>query len=196
MKKIKTLLGLSTAAMLAVATPFMLTTFTVTAPVALTGCMTGPGGGTNNTAQIDATALILQNTARSGALAAITPPTGSTNNIAYFQAASQAIGVFLTGKDYSPVAFQQALIAVKVPGADNLWVQLVIGAVIDLYQVYFSQYVQGQVNGNFAAGTFLLAIQNGFNQALGNPITPLPTNLQLRPGQSLASPVLPRPLKR
>jgi hypothetical protein len=196
MKKIKTLIGLGVAGILALAMPLFLTAFTVTAPVAMTGCI-APGGGTNiNTAQIDATALILQNAARVGAVAAITPPSGNTNNAVYFELAAQAIGTFLTGKDYSPAAFQQALIDIKVPQANNIWVQLGIGAVIDLYQVYFSQYVQGKVNGNFAAGTFLVAIQNGFNQATGNPVTPPPAKLKAGSPQPLAPSVLPRPLKR
>lgn len=174
----------------ALVTPLLLTTATVST----VGCATN-GGGTNDTAQIDATALILQTAARSGAIAAITPPTGDTNNAAYFQLAAQAIGVFLTGKDYSPAAFQQALININTPYATNVWVQLGIGAVIDLYQVYFSQYVSGQINGNFAAGTFLLAIQNGFNQALGNPVTPLPTPPQgSRSLRTARSNVLPRPI--
>lgn len=200
MKKLKKIVGLGVAGLIAIATPLFITTFTVTAPVALTGCgILQGGGGTNNTAQIDATALILQSSARAGAVAAITPPTGNTNNRAYFELASQAIGVFITGKDYSPAAFQQALIDIKVPQANDVWVQLGIGAVIDLYQVYFSQYVQGQANGNFAAGTFLLSIQNGFNQALGNPVAPpSPTSLEmkLKLGQPVTSSVLPRPLKR
>lgn len=204
MKKIKNRIALAVAGLLAIATPILITTLTVTAPVALTGCVSpGGGSGTNNQAQIDATALILQNAARAGTVAAITPPTGDTNNRAYFQLASQALGVFVTGKDYSPAAFQQALLDIKVPQANNVWVQLAIGATIDLYQVYFSQYVQGQVNGNMAAGTFLLAIQNGFNQALGLPVVVSPpgTNTTFsaakpKLSQPVAVPVLPRPVKK
>ena len=190
MKKFKKIVGLGVAGVLAATAPFIITAFTVTAPVTMTGCVTN--NGTNNAAQIAAAALILQNTARSGALVAITPPTGNTNNAAYFSLAAQAIGTFLTGKDYSPAAFQQALIGVNAPGANDVWVQLGIGAVVDLYQVYFSQYVQGQVNGNATANAFLVAVQNGFNQALGNPVTLQRGKLQ----PALVGPVLPRPLKK
>lgn len=202
MKKLKKLSAWAVAGLLAVSTPIVIA-LCVSAPVALTGCGAlsgGSGTNANSQAQIDATALILQNSARAGAIAAITPPTGDTNNIAYFQLASQSIGAFLTGTNYSPAAFQDALLKINVPQAKNVWVQLGIGAVIDLYQVYFSQYVQGQLNGNVAAGTFLLAVQNGFNQALGQPLTPVPSpaptpgNLQL--GHGVSSPVLPRPLKK
>lgn len=194
MKKFKTPFTFALAAVVTMATPLFFTV-TLTAPVALTtGCVSPGGTNGTSTAQIDATALILENSARAGAVAAITPPTGDTNNAAYFDLAAQAIGLFLTGQDYSPAAFQQALINVKTPRANDVWVQLGISAVIDLYQIYFSQYVQGQINGNFAAGTFLLAVQNGFNEALGKPTTPLPTKakLQLKEGKA---PLLPRPIK-
>lgn len=199
MKNIKKITTWLAACALAISTPIILA-LSVASPVALTGCgsLSG-GGGTNSQAQIDATALILENSARTGAIVAMDPKTGDPANAAYFQLASQAIGVFLTGTNYSPAAFQQALINVHVPQANNVWVQLGIGAVIDLYQVYFAQYVTGQVNGNVAAGTFLLAVQNGFNQALGQPvITPPATASVWRGTVNLGHPstlVLPRPVK-
>lgn len=202
MKKLKRNIAIGLAGLLAMAAPIFITAFSVTAPVAMTGCgsLIGGGGGTNSQAQIDATALILENSARSGAIAAITPPIGDTNNAAYFQLASQALGAFITGTNYNPAAFQQALLNINVPQAKNVWVQLGIGAVIDLYQVYFSQYVQNQLNGNMAAGTFLLAIQNGFNQALGQPVVAPVSQpaLQLKPhpAQPLSGSVLPRPIKQ
>lgn len=191
MKKIKTIIGLVAAGLVAISAPLAITAFTVAAPVALTGCGTFQGGGTNSQAQIDATALILQSTARVGALAAITPPSGSTNNAVYFNLAAETIGTFLTGKDYSPAAFQQALVDIKVPQANNIWVQIGIASVIDLYQIYYSQQVQGQVNGDPAAKAFLTAVQDGFNQALGKPVS-----LKLKAAQPVNSPILPRPLKR
>lgn len=204
MKKLKVRLTLLVAGIVAMSAPLFISAFCVTAPVAVTGCSILGGGGTNtnNIAQIDAAALIIKNIAHGGALAAITPPQGNTNNVAYFNAVNQAIGLFLTGKDYSPAAFQQALIAVKIPGASDIWVQLAIGGVVDLYQVYFSQYVQGQVNGNYAAQSFLTAIQNGFNQALGNPLLAMPAPpqvpgvAQLKLGQSFSGQILPRPIKK
>jgi len=104
----------------------------------------------------------------------------------------------LTGKDYSPAAFQQALLAIKIPGASDIWVQLAIGGVVDLYQVYFSQYVQGQVDGNYAAQALLIAVQNGFNQALGNPLVPPPVPPAAVPpkGQPIGGQILPRPLTK
>jgi len=199
MKKLKTRIALLAAGLLAMSTPLFIAAFTATAPVAVTGCgILGGGTSTNNIAQINAAALILQNIAQGGALAAITPPQGNTNNAAYFNAASQAIGLFLTGKDYSPAAFQQALLAIKIPGASDIWVQLAIGGVVDLYQVYFSQYVQGQVDGNYAAQALLIAVQNGFNQALGNPLVPPPVPPAAVPpkGQSIGGKILPRPLTK
>lgn len=202
MKNIKQFTAWVVAALLAVSTPIVIA-LSVATPAVLTGCgsLAGGGGtGTNSQASIDATALILQNSARVGAIAAMDPKTGDPKNAAYFQLAAQALGVFVTGTNYSPAAFQDALLKINVPQANNVWVQLGIGAVIDLYQVYFSQYVHNQLNGNVAAGTFILAIQNGFNQALGQPSVPAPPaamgvgNLQL--GHGVGSQVLPRPLKK
>lgn len=195
MKNIKTALVL-------IGTTVSLLAASLLVSVSTTGCGTfiSGGGGTNNSAQINATALILQNAAYSGALAAITPPTGNSNNAPYFSLASQAIGAFVTGQNFSPAALQQALISIKAPQATNLWVQLGIGTVIDLYQVYFSQYVQGQTGSNTTAVVFVTAIQAGFNQALGVPVPPAPT-----PAHGPIAPplplmlnrpsVLPRPLK-
>jgi hypothetical protein len=162
-KKLTIIIG----SLLCMATPIALTIFTVSAPVALTGCVTNIT--TNSQAAIAATALILQNAAEAGATAAITPPNGNTNNAVYFQLASQAIGTFLTGSNYTPGAFQQALMNVKVPALNNLWVQLAVGTLVDLYGLYYAQYVDGQIAGNTYASQFLTAIQTGFNQALGTP---------------------------
>ncbi len=201
MKKLKVCIALVAAGLAAMATPLIISAFCVTAPVAITGCGILGGGGTNtnNIVQINTAAQILQNIAQGGALAAITPPQGNTSNAAYFNAANQTIGLFLTGKDYSPAAFQQALLATKIPGGNDVWVQLAIGGVVDLYQVYFSQYVQGQVNGNYAAQALLIAVQNGFNQALGNPLIPLPqppASVPLKAGQHIGGPILPRPISK
>lgn len=192
MKKLKVRIAMTLAGLTALATPLFLT-----APVALTGCSTT--GSTNNTAAIQAAAMILQNTTADAALVAMTPPQGETNNAAYFSAANQAIGLFLTGNDYSPTTFQADLVAIQVPGATNVWVQLAIGAVIDLYQVYWSQYVDGQVNGNYAAAALLTGVQNGLNQALGQPLIPTPTPpasavVQFKGAKT--GPVLPRPIRK
>ena len=187
-KSIK-IIGMSVAGLVAVTAPFIVTTLLLTAPIVLTtGCgILGPA--TNSQAAIDASAAILQNTARTAAIAAITPPTGNTNNVVYFNLASQAIGTFLTGTDYSPGAFQAALLKINAaPQLSNVWVQLAVGGVIDLYEVYFAQYVNGQVNANAYSQEFLLAVQTGFNQALG-PV------YRKTIEQRLPANVLPRPLK-
>jgi hypothetical protein len=179
-----------------------------TLPVFLnTGCraLGGGGNGTNtnvvdNTA-IDAVAVILRGAARNGVIVAVTPPTGDTNNRQYFSLAANAIGEFVTGKDFSPTAFQQALLSIGVP--DSPYVQLGVGTVIDLYQLYFNIYVKGNLEKNAPiAVEFLTAVQDGFNQALGTPPGPpiLPGMRAGRPGQVRPPPiegrVLPRPIKR
>lgn len=187
MRKIKTIIGAGTAGIVAFLVPLFITTFTVTAPVAITGCVSPPS--TNSQQVIDATSMILENTARAGALAAITPPTGNTNNAVYFKLASTAIGTFLTGQNFTPGALQDALMKLNVPQLNDVWVQLAVGGIIDLYTVYYGQYVEGQVNGNLYAGAFLQAIQRGFNEALnGRPA-------QLKVSQPFRGTILPRPIR-
>lgn len=189
MKKLKKTILLSVSGLLAVFAPIFITGLTVTAPVAMTGCVMR--GGTNDQAAIDASSALLRNAARTGAIAAITPPSGNTNNVVYFALASQAIDTFLTGQDYTPGAFQNALMKINSPYLNNVWVQLAVGGVVDLYQVYYSQYVKDQINGNAYATQFLSAVKQGFDEATGAAL-PLKA---AKSGQGVL-PILPRPIQR
>ncbi len=162
------------------------------APVVLTtGCVSPGGAGTNvvNQGTIDATAVLLKGAAQAGALAAIQNDKG---NAKYFELAADSISTFLTTTNYTPGAFQNALMGVigNSGALTNAYVTIGIGTVIDLYQLYYGQYVKGQINGNAYAGEFLTAIQNGFYMALGKPI-PLARQLKVVP---VGCP-LPRPIK-
>lgn len=147
----------------------------------LAGCATLPPGS------IDTTAVILRGAARDGAVVAMQQDPGTKK---YFQLASAVLSTFVTGKDYSPGAFQSALLAVDGPELQNPWVQIGMGTVIDLYQLYYGQYVQGKINGVADAKILLVAVQDGLNAALGQPV-PVGAVLAVPPHA-----VLPRPIKR
>jgi hypothetical protein len=157
--------------------------------LAIAGCSTGPvDQGT-----IDATAVLLRNAARTGCIVATQPPNGEPGNSAYFDLAAAAIGTFITQTNYTPGAFQEALMRVDGAALTNQWVQIGVGTLVDLYQLYWSSYIRGQVNGNAYAGVFLGTIQDGFNQCAGRP-SAQPAGLASR--NAAPKLILPRPIKK
>jgi hypothetical protein len=159
------------------------------AAFAFTGC--GTVSPTDQTI-IDSTAAVLRGAARDGAVVAMTPPTGNTNNAEYFRLAASAIGTFVTSKDTSPAAFQAALTSLNVPQLNDPYVKIGIGTVVDLYQLYYGIYVKGNVVSNAPVALELLtSVQDGFNQALGNPVTSL---MLRRSSVGMVGDVLPRPI--
>lgn len=167
MKNVRKYLGIATLVALMITPAAMVITTN-------TGCVHPSGTNGVSQATIDATAVVLRGAARSGAIVAINPPNGNTNNAKYFSLAADTIGIFITGKDYTPESFQEALMKVGLP--QNQWVQLGFGTVIDLYQLYYGQYVKDAVAGEPIALQFLAAVQDGFNQALGRPTTFAPSS--------------------
>lgn len=163
----------------------------VACTVGFNGCTsptTQPGPGVTNSPPdpvvINSIAVVLRGAARSGAVVAIND---NADNAKYFQLAATAIGQFATGKDVSPGAFQAALMSVGIP--DNQWVKLGVGTVIDLYQFYYGNYVKDAVANNAYAKAFLAAVEDGFNEALGNPVS-------ARAARNAPAMVLPRPIQR
>ena len=161
--------------------------------LACSGCST-----TTNTkidpGVVDTTAVVLRGAARDGAVIAIQ---NNPETKQYFAIAASTLETFITGKDYTPGAFQAALTSIKSSEIQNPYVQIGIGTVVDLYQLYFSQYAKNALQSNDVAKAFVVAIQDGFNQALGNPVTVahyMPGSaLKASPGS--ATKVLPRPIK-
>jgi hypothetical protein len=161
-----------------------------------TGCTTDANGNTViDTNTVDNTAIILRSAARDGAIIAIQDDPSSKG---YFQLAATSISAFLTGKDYTPGSFQKALLVIDSKDLTNQWVQIGIGTTIDLYQLYYGQYVKGQVNSNEIARAFLTAIQDGFNQALGNAVSiqrySIPLKISNKAALMRKTSVVPRPI--
>lgn len=112
-------------------------------------------------AQVDSIAVVITQTANSGATYAIQQ---DNRNATYFQLATASIDTFLLGKDLSPASLQAAL--AKVPGASNQWVNLAVSGVVVAYDVSYHQYVTDQVLTNYAAVAWVTAVETGFKQAL------------------------------
>lgn len=128
-----------------------------------TACV-GPAATPDQKAQLIAdTAVFLRSAARNGAMFAIDD---DPNNAKWFVLAQTAISTFLTGKDYSPAAFQAAINTIPAQALKNKWVKYAVFNVVDLYQLYYGRYVQGVVEGNVYAKAFLEAVQDGFKQAV------------------------------
>lgn len=129
-----------------------------------TGCATTKGLTPEQQSQlVEDTAVILRSAARSGALFAMEDDPGTARWFAFSQ---QVLSTFLTGKDYSPAAFQKALNDIPVKELKQKWIKYAVYNVLDIYQLYYGRYVQGQVQNNERAKKFLEAIQDGFKQAL------------------------------
>lgn len=132
--------------------------------VTLTGCSTtGSMTSAQRTQVIDDTAVLLRSAARNGAIFAIEDDPGSAR---WFKLAEQSLAAFVTGKDYSPALLQQALAGVPIKELKQKWIKYAVYNVVDLYQLYYGRYVQGNVQNNEVAKKFLEAIQDGFKQAL------------------------------
>lgn len=112
-------------------------------------------------AQVDSIAVVITQTANYGATYAIQQ---DKRNAAYFQLATASIDTFLLGKDLSPASLQAAL--AKVPGASNQWVNLAVSGVVIAYDFSYQQYVTDEVLTNYAAVTWVTAVETGFKQAL------------------------------
>jgi hypothetical protein len=174
---------------------FTFTTATLAPVVISTGCATNSNpAGTNVDQQVISTvSIILHGAALSGATYAIHD---DANNAAYFSLAANALGEFGSGHDYTPQALQAAILKVLPPDYQtNQWVTLGISAVIDLYNTYWSDYAQNAVNGNAYAKAFVSAIQDGFNEALGKPVS-LKLSARKAAAPKAKTALLPRPLPR
>jgi len=98
-----------------------------------------------------------------------------TNTTAYASLASAAIGEVLGGSNYTPDALHAAL--QKMPGnvLNSPAAGVITLAIESLYQIYWSADVNGAVNGDYAAKSYLGAVQSGIQKALSGqaPVIPL-----------------------
>ena len=132
--------------------------FSLLGLLATTGCETIPV----DPQTIDDTAIILRNAARNGAIFAIDD---EPKTKPWFVFTQVALSTFLTGKDFTPGAFEKVMQTVPVSEFKSKYVKVASGTLIDLYELYYGRYVKGKIANNPIALKFLTAIQDGFAQA-------------------------------
>jgi hypothetical protein len=67
-----------------------------------------------------------------------------------------------------------ALQAIPVKEVKDKWVKLAIGTAVDVYELYWSKYVKGEISKSYIAVKFLTAVQTGFAQAIAPPASAAP----------------------
>jgi len=133
-----------------------------------TGCVTTNQGGTTppviTPEKIDKSAVLLKGTVRAALIVVIDK--NGTNATPYIALARDTISVFIGGADYSPDALLKSMEALPAKALQKAEVKLAISAVVSAYEVYYGDYVRGQVNGNEVARKLLTAIRDGCGDAL------------------------------
>lgn len=146
-----------------------------------TGCVSpGNGGSTGTNAvpvltgqQLTNAASLLRTTVRSAMLIVIDK--AGTNASSYIALSRDTLSLFLGGTNYSPAALQASLQRLPVKGLKNIEVQLAISTIIGAYQIYYQDYVAGQINGNDTAVLLLSAVRDGLADALAMVASVSPT---------------------
>jgi hypothetical protein len=135
-----------------------------------TGCVTTPNGGTPGATnavtadKIEKSAVLLKGTVRAALILVIDK--NGTNATRYIALSRDALSVFIGGPDFSPTALQASLEKLPAKALQKVEVRLAISTVITAYEVYYGDYVRGQVNGNAVAVKLLTAIRDGCSDAL------------------------------
>jgi hypothetical protein len=137
-----------------------------------TGCVSPGKGGTSGTnavpvltgQQLTNAASLLRTTVRSAMLIVIDKE--GTNATSYIALSRDTLSLFLGGTDYSPTALQTDLQKLPVKGLKTVEVQLAISTIIGAYQIYYQDYVAGQIGGNQYAVLLLSAVRDGLADAL------------------------------
>ena len=145
----------------------------ITAVVALVGAiLLAPGcastGSTPSTTlttnQVQEAQQLVANTVSSGLLILIA--NDKTNSVPYIRLADATVNAFIGGTNYSPAALQAALRAIPGGQLNSAYVALAVNVVVGAYEIYYAQYVDGQVNGNQYAAILLTGIDEGLNDAV------------------------------
>jgi hypothetical protein len=104
-----------------------------------------------------------------------------TNTTAYASLASAAIGEVVGGSDFSPGALDAALQKLPVNVLKSPAAGVITLAIESLYQIYWASDVNGAVNGDYAAKSYLGAVQAGIQKALNGQASTVPLATLKRP---------------
>jgi len=127
----------------------------------LTGCATTPG---NSQPQITPeklakTAVLVKGTVRASLLLVIDKY--GTNAQTYICLAGDAMSVALSSSDYTPGSLEKRLTKLPVKELQKTEAQLIVSTILTAYEIYYSDYVTGKINGNQVAATLLTALRDG-----------------------------------
>jgi len=103
----------------------------------------------------------------------------STTN--YANLAVAAIGEVLGGTDFSPGALDAAIQKLPVSVLQTPAAGIITTAFESLYQIYWASDVQGAVNGEYAAKSYLGAIIAGIKLGESGSVPPIPLATLKRP---------------
>ena len=133
-----------------------------------TGCMTTQNGGVTplppTAQQVEKSATLLKGTVRAALILVIDK--NGTNATPYITLSRDTLSVFIGGPDYTPDALLNSLSALPAKALQKPEVKLAISTVVTAYEVYYGDYVRGQVNGNDIAVKLLTAVRDGCSDAL------------------------------
>jgi hypothetical protein len=133
-----------------------------------TGCATTNTGGTPppqiTPEKLAKSATLLKGTVRAALILVIDK--NGTNATPYIALTRDTLSVFIGGDDYTPEALLASLEQLPEKALKKAEVKLAISTVVTAYEVYWGDYVRGQVNGNVVATTLLTAVRDGCDDAL------------------------------
>lgn len=133
-----------------------------------TGCMTTQNGGVTplppTAQQVEKSATLLKGTVRAALILVIDK--NGTNATPYIALARDTLSVFIGGPDFTPDALLKSLSALPSTALQKPEVKLAISTVVTAYEVYYGDYVRGQVTGNEIAVKLLTAVRDGCADAL------------------------------
>ncbi len=135
----------------------------------LSGCKTtatGPAGtpiSITDTNAVNKLSAALRMTIGVGTTIAIEK---RTNSVQYFRLSSAVLSSLILSGDHSPAALNAALDAAPVKALSTPDAKLVIAAAESFYLVYYGDWVQNKIGGNYAAETLLAAVRDGINDGL------------------------------
>jgi hypothetical protein len=135
------------------------------------GCQTGPQSSWSDPVFVDNVALFLKATVANGVVIAITE---DKNAAAYCKLAREALATVRNGADFTPGAFEDALSKVSINELKGKYAKLVIANLCLAYELYWSQMVADNIQGNAIAPKLIDAAIAGVDLGLAGqaPVVP------------------------
>lgn len=132
--------------------------------LATTGCVTTNPSPDDQAVKIEKAAVLMKGTVRS-ALVLVIDKNG-TNATPYIALARDTLSTFIGGTDFTPDALLNSLEALPVKALGKPEVKLAISTVVTAYEIYYGDFVRGQVDGNATAIKFITAIRDACDEAI------------------------------